>query len=60
MPKFKYEIEVEAPTEHEAQSKLKSAVTLMTKLNTKEIVKLADIVKNDPVKTALAKKALGV
>ena len=60
MPKFKYEIEVEAPTENEASAKLKSAVTLMTKLNTKEITKLADIVKNDPVKTALAKKALGV
>lgn len=60
MPKFNYDITVEAPTENEADSKMKAASVLLAKLNTNEISKLAHIVQNDPVKTALAKKALGV
>ena len=60
MPKFKYETEVEAPIEDEADSKMESAMILLARLSTKELKKLAHIVQNDPVKTALAKKALGV
>ncbi len=60
MPKFNYEIDIEAPNEKEADSKMQSVTTLLSKLNTKELEKLAYIIKNDPVKTALAKKALGV
>jgi hypothetical protein len=60
MPKFNYEIEVDAPTEKEADSKMESVTTLLSKLKTNELARLAHIVKNDPVKTALAKKALGV
>ena len=60
MKKYSYEITVEATTEAEADSKMKALATIAKKLNTKELVKLADIVQNDPIKTALAKKALGV
>jgi hypothetical protein len=60
MAKFSYEIEIDAPSEKEADSKMGSVTTLISKLNTKELAKLAHIVKNDPVKLALAKKALGV
>jgi hypothetical protein len=60
MKKFSYEISIEAATEAEADSKMSALGTLTKKLTTKELVKLADIVKNDPVKTAMAKKALGV
>ena len=57
---YSYEVSVHAETEAEAQQKLKSAVTLIKKLKTAELKKLADIVENDPVKTAMAKRALGV
>jgi hypothetical protein len=60
MAKFNYEIEIEAPSEKEADNKMQSATTLLTKLNGNELSKLAHIVKNDPVKLALAKSALGV
>ena len=60
MKKYSYDITVETATEAEADSKIKALSTIAKKLNTKELVKLADIVQNDPVKTALAKKALGV
>jgi nicotinate-nucleotide pyrophosphorylase len=60
MAKHKFEIEIEAVTETEATSKLKAAVILMQKLRPNEITKLAEVVKNDPIKTAFAKKALGL
>lgn len=60
MKKYSYEITVEATTEAEADSKMKALTTIAKKLTTKELMKLADIVQNDPIKTALAKKALGV
>ena len=60
MKKYSYDITVEATTEAEADSKMKALSAIAKKLSTKELVKLADIVQNDPVKTALAKKALGV
>lgn len=60
MKKFNYDISIEAASEAEADAKMKALSVLAKKLNTKELLKLADIVQNDPVKTALAKKALGV
>lgn len=60
MPKHTFEISIEASTEQEAVEKLKAASTLMQKLKANEITKLAEVVKNDPMKTALAKKALGL
>ena len=60
MQKYSYEIVVEAPTEKDADTKMKALIVLASKLTAKELEKLAHIVKNDPVKTAMAKKALGV
>jgi hypothetical protein len=60
MKKYSYELEIGASNEQEADIKMQSLMILASKLNAKELEKLAHIVKNDPVKTALAKKALGV
>ena len=60
MKKYQYEISIEASTELEAQSKMAALTVLAAKLRSNELAKLAHIVKSDPVKTALAKKYLGV
>lgn len=58
--KYSFEVNIEAATQQEAEVKLLAASTLMQKLRAREIAKLADVVKNDPVKTTIAKKALGL
>lgn len=58
--KHNFEISIEAIDAKEAEMKLKAAATLMAKLKTNELSKLADVVKNDPAKTALAKQYLGL
>lgn len=60
MTKFGYNFTIEAPNEKEADTKMKALTVLASRLNAKELEKLAHIVKNDPVKTAMAKSALGV
>lgn len=60
MAKFSYNITIEAPSESEADKKMNSLIVLASKLKTSEVEKLAHIVKNDPVKTAMAKAALGM
>lgn len=60
MTKFSFDITIEAETQKDAEMKLKAAAALMQKLRPNEIARLAEIVKNDPVKTALAKKYLGL
>ena len=60
MNKHSFRVDIEAVSEAEAMEKLQAAVTLIGKLKTSEIKKLADIVKNDPIKTAIARKALGL
>jgi hypothetical protein len=60
MNKYSFEVTIEAQTPGEAEVKLLAASTLMQKLKAREIAKLADVVKNDPMKTSLAKKALGL
>lgn len=60
MSKFSYTINIDAPTEKDSETKMKALTVLASKLTARELEKLADIIKNDPVKTALAKKALGV
>lgn len=60
MNKYSFEVSIEAHSQGEAEVKLLSASTLMQKLKVREIAKLADVVKNDPMKTSLAKKALGL
>jgi hypothetical protein len=60
MPKCKFEMTIESPSEVEATKKMQALTVLAGKLSEKELTKLAHIVKHDPVKTALAKKYLGV
>ena len=60
MKKYSYDISVEATSEAEAVTKMKALVVLASKLSAQELDRLAYIVKNDPVKTALAKQYLGV
>ncbi len=60
MNKYNFDVSIEAQTQGEAEVKLAAASVLMKKLKAREIAKLADVVKNDPVKTTIAKKALGL
>ena len=60
MKTYKYDIAIAANSEQEADSKMTSLTLLATKLNAKELERLAYVVKNEPVTTALAKKALGL
>lgn len=57
---YHYEFKIEAATEAEADNKMKALTVLAQKLKEKELTKLAHVIKNDPIKTALAKKYLGV
>jgi hypothetical protein len=60
MNKFTFEVVIEAESQGQAEVKLTAATTLMQKLKAREIAKLAEVVKNDPVRTSIAKKALGL
>jgi hypothetical protein len=60
MKKYDYTISITASDEAQAERKMKALCVLAAKLVEKELVKLADIILNDPVKTQLAKRALGV
>ncbi len=60
MQKFQYDITISAASETEADSKMKSLTVLASKLSVKELEKLSHVVLHEPVKTALAKKALGI
>ena len=55
-----YNMKIEAKTENEATEKMKAVTVLVSKLSVKELSGLAHIVKNDPVKMALAKKYMGL
>lgn len=60
MKKYQYDIVISATCEQEADSKMKSLIVLASKLSAKELERLAHVVEHEPVKTALAKKALGL
>lgn len=60
MKKYNYDITITASSEAEADTKMAALMTLAAKLTASELDKLAHVVKNDPIKTAIAKKALGV
>lgn len=60
MKKYNYDITIEASNENEADTKMGALTTLAAKLKANELAKLANVVKNDPVKTTLAKKYLGL
>jgi hypothetical protein len=58
--KYSFDITIEAESQKEAETKLKAAAILMQKLKANELAKMADVVKNDPSKTAMAKQYLGL
>ena len=60
MKKYHYNMSIEAKEEKEADAKMAALTILASKLTEKELTKLAHVIKHDPVKTALAKKYLGV
>jgi hypothetical protein len=60
MVKTTYDFTIEAASEQEATKKMNALTVLASRLRTIELEKLAHIVKNDPVKLAMAKSALGV
>lgn len=60
MKKYSYELEIAASNEQEADTKMQALTVLASKLTAKELEKLAHVVKNEPLKLAMAKKALGV
>jgi hypothetical protein len=60
MKSYTYKVTLEEKSEAEADAKIDALTVLAKKLTVKELTKLAHVVKTDPVKTALAKKYLGV
>jgi hypothetical protein len=60
MKSHTYKFTLEEKSEQDADAKIEALSTLAKKLSVKELSKLAHVVKTDPVKTALAKKYLGV
>ena len=60
MKNYKYQVTLEEKTETEADAKIEALTVLAKKLTVKELSKLAHVIKTDPIKTALAKKYLGV
>ena len=60
MKKYHYDISIEAKDETAADAKMAALTTLASTLKANELSKLAHVIKHDPIKTALAKKYLGV
>lgn len=60
MKKHTYAIVISAANQKQADNKARALKIISTKLSTAELLKLADIISNDPVKTQMAKAALGV
>jgi hypothetical protein len=60
METYQYDINIMAAAEAEADNKMQAIVTLVSYLTAQELTKLAFIVEHDPVKTALAKRYLGM
>ena len=60
MKKFTSDFSVPAETMAEAEKKMEALKVLATYLTAHELEKLAQVVKNDPIKTSLAKSYLGL
>jgi hypothetical protein len=60
MNDYTYKISIQAKTQDEAIKKMNAISILLDELQEKELSKLAHVVKNDPIKTKMAKIALGV
>ncbi len=60
MDKFSKTLTITGKEQTTVNDKIEALTVLANKLTAKELKKLAHVVANDPVKTALAKKYLGV
>jgi hypothetical protein len=64
MKKYNYEMRIAGPAspegEAEADSKMQSLTVLGARLSSKELKRLEQVVLHEPMKLAIAKKALGV
>ena len=60
MKKYSYDLDINASSEKEADEKMKAISVLAAKLSANALSKMANMVQNDPAKTAMALKALGV
>ncbi|HEX7904889.1 MAG TPA: hypothetical protein VF487_13515 [Chitinophagaceae bacterium] len=60
MKTYQYTMSIEGKTETETDAKMKALTILASRLSEKELSKLAHVIKHDPLKTALAKRYLGV
>ncbi len=60
MNKFTCDFSIPANTEAEAETKLSALKLLATHLTARELEKIAYVIKNDPIKTSMAKAYLGV
>ncbi len=60
MKKYEYDITILALSEKEADQKAAALKVMGEKLSAKELMKLSDVIANDPIKLQIAKKALGV
>ena len=57
MKKFEYDITVQADKQSEADQKMKALITILNKLNTEELIKVAEVVSN-PMQLAIIKNKL--
>ena len=57
MKKFEYEISVPASTHEDADKKMEAIMSILPKVTTEELIKMAQVV-NDPMKLALIKSKL--
>lgn len=57
MPKFEYDLTIQAGSQVEADQKMKALVTILNKLSKEELLKVSDVVSN-PVQLALIKSKL--
>lgn len=60
MPSFEYDLKISAPSEKEADVKMKALTVFAENFSAKELDRLAYVIKNEPGKIALAKQSLGL
>lgn len=60
MKDYNYNIKIPATSVKEADEKITALASLASRLTATELSKMASIVKNDPIKTSLAKQYLGL
>lgn len=54
MKKFEYEISISAESQAEADNKMKALITILNKLSTEELFKVAQVI-NNPAQLAIIK-----